>query len=66
MPVMTGIEALKKIKKGYKDAKVIMVTSHGEEKLVMESITSGAKGYILKPINADKISTVLNKVFPVL
>jgi len=28
MPIMSGIEALKKIKKDYKDAKVIMVTSH--------------------------------------
>ena len=64
MPVMTGIIALREIKKLYKDAKVIMVTSHGEEKLVMEAITTGARGYILKPITPDKLSDVISKVFP--
>ena len=64
MPVMSGIEALKEIKKSYKDAKIIMVTSHGEEKLVMDAITSGAKGYILKPISKQKIEDVICKVIP--
>ncbi len=64
MPIMSGIEALKAIRKNYKDAQIIMVTSHGEEKLVMDAISSGAKGYILKPINQDKLITVINKIFP--
>ena len=63
MPIMSGIEALKKINKKYNDAIIIMVTSHGEEKLVMDAIMSGAKGYILKPITADKIKVVLDKLF---
>ena len=61
---MNGIEALKLIKKSYKDAKVIMVTSHGEEKLVMDAIVSGAKGYILKPITEDKLLNAILKVYP--
>ena len=64
MPIMSGIDALKEIKKSYKDAKIIMVTSHGEEKLVMDAIKSGAKGYILKPITEEKLSDVIKKVFP--
>jgi two-component system chemotaxis response regulator CheY len=64
MPVMDGIHALKRIKKAYKDAKIIMVTSHGEEKLVMEAISYGAKGYILKPITAENIEQTISKVFP--
>ena len=64
MPIMSGIEALKKIKKIYKDAKIIMVTSHGEEKLVMDAIISGAKGYVLKPITHDKLNDIILKVFP--
>ncbi|MCK5293967.1 MAG: response regulator [Arcobacteraceae bacterium] len=63
MPIMTGIESLKSIKAKYKDAKIIMVTSHGEEKLVMEAISSGAKGYILKPITNEKIEEAVNKIF---
>ncbi len=66
MPIMSGIEALKEIKKSYKDSKIIMVTSHGEEKLVMDAITSGAKGYILKPITQDKLLESIGKVFPAL
>lgn len=64
MPIMNGIEALKLIKKDYKDAKVIMVTSHGEEKLVMDAIVGGAKGYILKPITQDKLAAAIEKVYP--
>ncbi len=48
MPGITGVEALKKIISIDENAKVIMVTSHGEEHLVMESIKIGAKGYTLK------------------
>ncbi|MEA3497571.1 MAG: response regulator [Campylobacterota bacterium] len=64
MPIMNGIEALKVIKKNYKDARVVMVTSHGEEKLVMDAITSGAKGYILKPITQEKLIETFIKVAP--
>jgi len=64
MPVMTGIEALKEIRKNYSDAVIIMVTSHGQEDLVMDAIKSGAKGYMLKPINIDKLAQVFKKAFP--
>jgi len=64
MPIMNGIESLKAIRAKYKDAKIIMVTSHGEEHLVMEAITSGAKGYILKPITKENIELAIFKVFP--
>lgn len=64
MPIMNGIDALKHIKMKYKDAKVIMVTSHGEEKLVMEAIMNGAKGYVLKPISEEKLYEAIKKVYP--
>lgn len=64
MPIMTGIDSLKALKSKDKDVKVIMVTSHGEERLVMEAISLGAKGYILKPITPEKVKEVIHKVFP--
>jgi len=64
MPNMTGIEALKEIKKRHPDLMAIMVTSHGEEKLVMDAIKSGAKGYVLKPITEEKVKLSIEKVFP--
>ncbi len=56
MPFMDGIEALKEIKNDFPDAYIVMVTSHGEEGLVMDAISSGARGYILKPITPDTIN----------
>lgn len=61
MPIMNGIDALKTIIKNHKEAKIIMITSHGEERLVMDAISSGAKGYILKPITKEKLSEVIEK-----
>jgi len=64
MPIMSGIDALKRIIKVYKDANIIMITSHGEETLVMDAIVSGAKGYVLKPITTIAVELAINKVFP--
>ena len=63
MPIMNGITAVKEIKRFHSDAKIIMITSHGEEKMVMEAIKNGARGYILKPITKEKLDDVINKVF---
>jgi len=60
--VGNGIDALLKIKEIDPDAKVIMITSHGEQKLVIESISKGSKGFVLKPITKDKLSNVLGKI----
>jgi two-component system chemotaxis response regulator CheY len=40
-----------------------MITSHGQEQMVIESIDMGAKGYILKPIKADKLEEMMNQVY---
>lgn len=66
--VKNGIDSLKLIKEFDKNAKVVMVTSHGEEKLVMEALTSGAKGYLLKPVTEDKLKLILDKltIIPIL
>lgn len=64
MPIMNGIDSLRAIKSKFNDAKVIMITSHGEERLVMEAISSGAKGYVLKPITLENVQQAICKVFP--
>jgi len=57
-----GIDALCEIKKIDPDALVIMLTSHGEQKLVIDAITKGSKGYILKPVTKNKLADVLGKI----
>ena len=60
--ISNGIDALSEIMSIDAEAKVIMITSHGEQKLVMEAITKGSKGYVLKPITKDKLEDVIGKL----
>jgi len=62
MPDMDGIEATKRILAKDPDALIIMVTSHGQENMVMDAIDAGAKGYVLKPIRIEKLTDTIDKV----
>eukprot|EP01029_Cantina_marsupialis_P026767 TRINITY_DN727773_c0_g1_i1.p2 TRINITY_DN727773_c0_g1~~TRINITY_DN727773_c0_g1_i1.p2 ORF type:complete len:138 (+),score=32.18 TRINITY_DN727773_c0_g1_i1:15-428(+) len=64
MPDMDGITAVKHIIKDNPDAKIIMVTSHGQEEMVIKSIQAGAVGYMLKPITEDKLVQSIAEVYP--
>ena len=57
-----GIEALEEIIKYDPNAKIIILTSHGEEKLVVDAILKGAKGYVLKPVDIHKLEDALEKL----
>lgn len=63
MPDMDGITAVSKIMEKDPDAKVIMVTSHGQEDMVIKSIQEGAVGYILKPITKEKLAQSIGEVY---
>ena len=62
MPDMDGIEATRRILALHPQALIIMVTSHGQEQMVMDAISAGAKGYVLKPIKQDKLQESIKKV----
>lgn len=55
MPNMDGLQALKKIRENDPNAKVVMCTAMGQEGMVVDAIKSGAKDFIVKPFNADRI-----------
>jgi len=61
MPQMDGIAATHAIKREFPDANIIMVTSHGQEKMVLESLKAGAKGYVLKPFQQQRLVAVIEK-----
>jgi len=63
MPDMDGITAVKKIIEENSEAKIIMVTSHGQEDMVIKSIQAGAVGYMLKPITEEKLAHTIGEVF---
>jgi two-component system chemotaxis response regulator CheY len=55
MPVMDGVTALQKIIDFDPKAKVIMVSALGKEDVVKQCLQIGAKSYILKPLNREKV-----------
>ena len=61
MPEMDGIQALKKIKSMDGDAKIIMCSAMGQQAMVIESIQSGAKDFIVKPFQADRVLEAVKK-----
>ena len=62
MPEMDGIQALKKIKAGDPGAVVIMCSAMGQQAMVIESIQAGAKDFIVKPFQADRVLEAVKKV----
>ena len=62
MPEMDGIEAVKEIKKINPSAAVIMCSAMGQQSMVIEAIQSGAKDFIVKPFQADRIIEAVRKV----
>lgn len=62
MPEMDGIQALKKIKELDSGATVIMCSAMGQQAMVIESIQAGAKDFIVKPFQADRVLEAVKKV----
>ncbi|MCP4452979.1 MAG: response regulator [Planctomycetes bacterium] len=61
MPDMDGIEATRLIMAAHDNPLVVMVTSHGQEQMVMDAIDAGAKGYVLKPVKVEKLQESIEK-----
>ena len=62
MPEMDGIQALKNIKAANPGAMVIMCSAMGQQAMVIESIQAGAKDFIVKPFQADRVLEAVKKV----
>ena len=62
MPVMDGLQAIKALKAKHKDAKVIMCSAMGQQAMVVEAIQSGARDFIVKPFQRDRVIEALTKV----
>lgn len=62
MPEMDGIQALKQIKAADPSACVIMCSAMGQQAMVIEAIQSGAKDFIVKPFQAERVLEAVKKV----
>jgi len=62
MPEMDGIEAVKQIKAFDPSAKIVMCSAMGQQSMVMDAIKAGAKDFIVKPFQADRVLEAIKKV----
>ena len=62
MPEMNGIDAIKNIKAIDPGAKVVMCSAMGQQAMVIESIQAGARDFIVKPFQADRVLEAVRKV----
>ncbi|MDR1066937.1 MAG: response regulator [Clostridiales bacterium] len=61
MPEMDGIQAAKNIKAVDSAAKIIMCSAMGQQEMVIESIQAGARDFIVKPFQPDRVVEAVNK-----
>lgn len=62
MPEVDGIAALKKIKGADPNAMVIMCSAMGQQAMVIEAIQGGAKDFIVKPFQPERVLEAVKKV----
>lgn len=61
MPQLDGISALKKIRETNPAAKVIMCSAVGQQSTVVEAVKAGAKDFIVKPFEPDKVLQAIGR-----
>lgn len=62
MPEMDGIQAVKAIKAADANAKIVMCSAMGQQAMVIESIQAGARDFIVKPFQAERVLEAVRKV----
>ncbi|MGI6491275.1 MAG: response regulator [Peptococcaceae bacterium] len=62
MPEMSGIEGVKAIRSYDPNANIIMCSAMGQQSMVMEAIQAGAKDFIVKPFQQDRILQAIERV----
>jgi len=61
MPEMEGIEAVKQIRTLDAKAKIIMCSAMGQQGMVVQAIQAGARDFVVKPFQGDRVLQALNK-----
>lgn len=62
MPEMDGIQATKAIKDEHPNSVIIMCSAMGQQAMVVEAIQAGAKDFIVKPFQPDRVLEAVKKV----
>jgi two-component system chemotaxis response regulator CheY len=62
MPEMDGLSALKEIRGFDPKARVVMLTALGQESVVLEAIKSGARDFVVKPFERERVLGAITKL----
>ncbi|OQP04115.1 response regulator [Geobacillus sp. 44B] len=62
MPVMNGIEAVRAIKQVDRNAKIIICSAIGQQRMVVEAIEAGAADFIVKPFEENRVLEAINRL----
>jgi two-component system, NarL family, response regulator DegU len=62
MPVLDGIEATRRLRLSAPDARVVILTMHGEEETIDRALRAGAAAYLLKDCSSDQVAETLHAV----
>lgn len=62
MPAESGLEAVKNIVAHSPTAKIIMVSAMGQEKIVEEAMSLGAKAFVIKPVKSEELVKTIEKI----
>lgn len=61
MPEKDGLEVLREIRGKHPDARVVMLTALGQQSIVLEAIKAGARDFIVKPFEQERVLAALQK-----
>lgn len=61
MPEKDGLEVLREIRAKHPDARVVMLTALGQQSIVLEAIKAGARDFIVKPFEQERVLSALQK-----
>ncbi len=66
MPLMNGLEFIKKVKElgSYDNIPIVIVSTEGKEEDTMRGIALGAKGYVKKPFQPSDLHALIEKIYP--
>ena len=62
VPGVDGVEGLQKIKAEFPEASVIMCSAMGQQPMILKAIKSGAKDFIVKPFQAERVIEAVKKI----
>src|SRR6202158_1515589 len=63
MPLMGGVEAIVAIRKEFRDARLIILTTYDGDEDIYRSLQAGAQGYLLKDMFFEKLETTIRTVY---